>query len=58
MIHFLPTGSVSLSSGGALTGVSEQQVETIHTSITNNPTKSIKQASVEVRVPKSTVHRV
>lgn len=54
---FLATGSVLKSSLGARKGLSEK-VETIRTAFANNPMKSSRRTSLEVRIPKSTEYLV
>ena len=55
---FLATGSVKKESGGARTRVSEEKIEEIRAGFQRSPQKSIRQASRQFNVPRSTVHRV
>ena len=55
---FLATGSVLKKSGGARKVVSESRVEAIRATFARSPKKSVRIASRELAIPKSTVHDV
>ena len=56
--NFLETGSVAKKHGGGRKSVSEDNVQRISETFHRSPRKSIRRASQELAIPKSTVHRV
>ena len=56
--NFLETGSVAKKHGGGRKSVSEDNVQRISETFLRSPRKSIRRASQELAIPKSTVHRV
>lgn len=55
--QFLDTGSVIKRHGGGRR-VSDEQVENVRQAFQRSPSKSIRQASRELQMPRATVHRV
>lgn len=56
--QFLATGSVAKGHGGGKPGISEHHVEQVRRSFERSPQKSVRQAARELRMKRSTVHKV
>jgi hypothetical protein len=55
---FLAAGSVLLQSGSGKKHTSDETVEHVMEAFQRSPTKSIRRASLELNIPRSTVHKV
>jgi transposase len=56
--RFLETGSAQARKKSGRPGVSDECVETIRASFVRSPTKSTRQASHELLLPRSTIYKV
>lgn len=55
---FMDTGSVLHKKGAGRPRTSEENIESVRVAFTRSPTKSIRRASMQLQIPRSTVHKV
>ena len=55
---FMETGSVLQRKGAGRPQISEEYIESVRVTYTRSPKKSIRRASTQLRIPRSTIHKV
>ena len=55
---FMETGSVLQRKGAGRPQISEEEIESVRVAYTRSPRKSIRRASTQLQIPRSTIHKV